>query len=405
MKSKLLQITKLLHLLYEWLCCSLCFAFFEVVLLKQDVHYFLLPITGAMFVYSYILREKAGHYVWLFAGHVVLRLPMFLLPVSMETQWFYFLIPCYLLGASVKSTWQNKRKQMDELPWPSFLLCLIVYLVSDYLSVIGLHIYAYVTALCLLFLYLALVYTDGMENYLDATSHVSGIPIRQILSVNTIMVGAIILCLTLGLVLGEVFDFRRVIALIGQAILAVVRVIAMVIGLFYHYISFWFRSGEAEASEHQEFDDGGVPAGIRSIGQTLEPVLYVGLICLGVFIAYKLLVRFVRFLMSRRNLSTDQVELVVVKKKKEEQRTRAEEKQRFLSRRQRARRCYKDCIERYRYDITLDQSKTGREIEKELSEQSLADVTELTRCYENIRYGETEVDRAMLQKMRRLSSR
>lgn len=405
MKSKLLQITKLLHLLYEWLCCSLCFAFFEVVLLKQDVHYFLLPITGAMFVYSYILREKAGHYVWLFAGHVVLRLPMFLLPLSMETQWFYFLIPCYLLGASVKSTWQNKRKQMDELPWPSFLLCLIVYLVSDYLSVRGLHIYAYVTALCLLFLYLALVYTDGMENYLDATSHVSGIPIRQILSVNTIMVGAIILCLTLGLVLGEVFDFRRVIALIGQAILAVVRVIAMVIGLFYHYISFWFRSGEAEASEHQEFDDGGVPAGIRSIGQTLEPVLYVGLICLGVFIAYKLLVRFVRFLMSRRNLSTDQVELVVVKRKKEEQRTRAEEKQRFLSRRQRARRCYKDCIERYRYDIALDQSKTGREIEKELSEQSLADVTELTRCYEDIRYGETEVDRAMLQKMRRLSSR
>lgn len=62
MKSKLLQVTKLLHLLYEWLCCSLCFAFFEVVLLKQDVHYFLLPITGAMFVYSYILREKAQHY-------------------------------------------------------------------------------------------------------------------------------------------------------------------------------------------------------------------------------------------------------------------------------------------------------------------------------------------------------
>ena len=70
MKSKLLQVTKLLHLLYEWLCCSLCFAFFEVVLLKQDVHYFLLPITGAMFVYSYILREKAQHYLWLFVGHV-----------------------------------------------------------------------------------------------------------------------------------------------------------------------------------------------------------------------------------------------------------------------------------------------------------------------------------------------
>ena len=148
-----------------------------------------------------------------------------------------------------------------------------------------------------------------------------------------------------------------------------------------------------------------MPSGIRSVGQTLEPVLYVGLICLGLFIAYKVLVRFVRFLMAWRNISTDQVELVVVKKKKEEQRTHADEKRRFLSRRQRARRCYKDCIERYRYDIALEQSKTGREIETELNEQSLADVTELTRCYEDIRYGDAEVDRALLQKMRRLSSR
>ena len=45
------------------------------------------------------------------------------------------------------------------------------------------------------------------------------------------------------------------------------------------------------------------------------------------------------------------------------------------------------------------------EIETELNEQSLADVTELTRCYEDIRYGDAEVDRALLQKMRRLSSR
>ena len=50
-------------------------------------------------------------------------------------------------------------------------------------------------------------------------------------------------------------------------------------------------------------------------------------------------------------------------------------------------------------------TETGREIEDGINEQSLADVTELTRCYEDIRYGDAEVDRALLQKMRRLSSR
>ena len=76
-----------------------------------------------------------------------------------------------------------------------------------------------------------------------------------------------------------------------------------------------------------------------------------------------------------------------------------------MSRDWRARKYYKDYIERYRYDITLKQTETSREIQDELQRKDLADVTELTACYEEIRYGNSDVDRAMLQKIRRLAGK
>ena len=60
-------------------------------------------------------------------------------------------------------------------------------------------------------------------------------------------------------------------------------------------------------------------------------------------------------------------------------------------------------MERYRYDISLIPTKTGRELAQELMEQQLADVDALTSCYEKIRYGDKPVDREMVLEMRRLS--
>ena len=144
MKYKLLQITTLLHLLYEWTCCSLAFAFVEVVFTKQAPHFYLIPVTGVWFVISYILRAKAGNYLVLLVGHLLMRLPIYLLPISGELQWVYFIIPCYLFFASIsgvrKKTNESGYSGENELPWPSFLFCLAAYLVGGHLEQPGLQI-------------------------------------------------------------------------------------------------------------------------------------------------------------------------------------------------------------------------------------------------------------------------
>ncbi len=403
MKHKIRFFSNACGMLYEWLCCSLAFAFAEVVFLKQEPHFSLAGVTLVMFLYSYILREKADRYFWLFAGHVILRVPIFLIPVSSETQWFYFLIPCYLFFASLHYKRGSFKNRTDDIPWPSFLLCLTIYLVSGYLKERGLQMDAYITTLLLLFLYLVLVYLDGMQQYLDASKYVSGMPVGQILSVNTCMVGVIIACLMLGLAAGTIFDLKRLVQLFFDAILAVVRVIGMGIGAFFNFVSLWFRGGNTDVGEHREFEDSDMPASVQSVGQTLEPVLYVGLICLGVFVMYKISVRFVRFLMTRRNNSGDLVEMIAVKKEKKERKEAGSKKRLFLTKKQRARKYYKDCIERYRYDIALLPSATTGEIRTELLDKDISDVREITAYYEKLRYGGVDVDRQMLVKMRELS--
>lgn len=409
MKYKLLQITTLLHLLYEWTCCSLAFAFVEEVFTKQAPHFYLIPVTGVWFVVSYILRAKAGNYLVLLVGHLLMRLPIYLLPISRELQWVYFIIPCYLFFASIsgvrKKTNESGYSGENELPWPSFLFCLAAYLVGGHLEQPGLQIYAYITTLVLLLLYLAIVYTDGMEHYLDAACHVSKMPLRQILSVNTIMVGAIIIVLILGLGLGELLGFQKLVALVWDAMLAVIRIVAMIFGAIFEFIGRWFKNGDPGASDYDENADGNMPERMHSIGQMLMPVLYVCLIAIGIYLLYKILARLVRFLMTKRVISSDQIELVPAQKTDEEKKQRKKKDRLIMSRDWRARKYYKDYIERYRYDITLKQTETSREIQDELQRKDLADVTELTACYEEIRYGNSDVDRAMLQKIRRLAGK
>ena len=404
MRHRLHFLSLFCNMIYQITCVSILFMFFEVILIKQTPHLMLIPFTCVLFSVSYVMRKKASNRLVLLLVHVLLGASVFLLPYSMETRGTYCVLPCYLFFSSALSYAKPEYKRStDDIPWPSFLLCVVVYLVGSSLGETVLVTSAYFGALLLLFLYLALVYIDGIESYLTSTKHVSGIPIRQILSTNTIIVGAIVVCLILSLILGQVFDFKNILLLIGKAFLAVITVVGRLVGLFFEFVSHWFSGSEEQASEYQDFDDGDMPGQIRSIGETLEPVLYIGLACLLLFIVYKAVCAFVKWLMQKKRHAGDIVEAVEKKKEKKTEQDKKKGFRLFLSAEDRARRYYKQCMERYRYDISLAPTKTGRELAQELMEQQLADVDALTSCYEKIRYGDKLVDREMVLEMRRLS--
>lgn len=404
MRHRLYALSSLFHMLYQSICAGILFLFFEVILIKQEPHLLLLAFTCALFAASYLVREKMPNRLALLLAHAVLGASVFLLPLSMETKGLYCVIPCYLyVSSALTFTNHAYKRTTDDIPWPSFLLCVVVYLVGGYLGEVRLVTISYVGALLLLFLYLALIYIDGIESYLTSTKHVSGIPIRQILSTNTIIVGVIIACLILSLILGQIFDFKNILLLVGKAFLAVFTVIGRLVGLFFRFVSGWFSGSEEQTSEQQDFGDGDAAAQAGSMGEALEPVLYIGLACLLLFLLYKLVGMLVKWLLQKRSFAGDIVEAVEKKKEKRTEREKRRKFRLFLTAEERARYCYKQCMERYRYAVSLAPTKTGRELALELKQQELADVDALTEYYEKIRYGDKPVDREMLGTMRRLS--
>lgn len=404
MKHKLYVLSLVLNMLYKVTCASILFMLFEVVLFNQNPHLLLIPVTCLLFSLSYIARCFAPNRLTILLVHILLGGLAFLLPYSTEIRVSYIAIPVYLFITSAKMFSKHEyTRSTDDIPWPSFLLCLVVYLVAGKIEQHMLMSAAYISALVLLFLYLALVYVDGIENYLRSAGNVSGIPLRRILSTNTIIVGAIVLCLVISLILGEIFDFKNILLLIQKAIMAIVYVVVWLWGMFLELVGRWFMNDSPSGMEKHEPEDGGEIQTIHSIGDVLDPILYAILAIAVLFVLYKLICVLVKWLMQKRARYGDIVETVDKSGEKRARKEAGKKRHLFLSPEERARRYYKQCIERYRYDVMLSSSRTGRELAAEIKNQTLADVDAITDCYEQIRYGGRKADKTLVRTMRRLS--
>ena len=136
MKYKLYVLSLVLNMLYKITCASILFMFFEVVLFNQKPHFLLVLVTGIMFLLSYITRSFAPNRLIVLIVHILLGGFVFLLPYPMEIRVSYIAIPFYLFITSAKSFSKHEYKRStDDMPWPSFLLCLVIYLVADNLAV------------------------------------------------------------------------------------------------------------------------------------------------------------------------------------------------------------------------------------------------------------------------------
>ena len=404
MKHKLYVISTILNMLYQTTCASVIFLFFEVVLFGQTPDFLFIPITCVLFFVSYLLRNYAPNRLTILIIHILLGVFVLILPYETEIKVAYLAIPFYLFITTSKTFMRNEYKRStDDVPWPSFLLFVVVYLVGNKLGQPQLMMIAYVGALALLFLYLALVYVDGIENYLRSAGNVSGIPLRQILSTNSIIVGAIVICLVISLILGEIFDFKNILLLVKKALLAFLYLIVQVWGMFLELVGRWFMKDGASGLDYREPEDGGQGQTIHSIGDILDPILYMILACAVLFVVYKAVCAFVKWLMQKRIRYGDIVEKVEKSDGKRATKDTRSKRHLFLTSEERARRYYKQCILRYRYEISLSSSKTGRELANEIKAQNLANVDAITDCYEQIRYGDKKVDKQVVRKIRKLA--
>ncbi len=404
-KRRIELIRRILRLFQDFLGVNLLIALFTASLTEEHPSPVVAAVLAGLFVFSAVVRERVVRNIWIVVWHLVPVPVLLFLPVSWPVR--LMLLAAVLLAMLPKSiaysSFGGRLMPMDGTPWPLFLLTLVGYIGGNKLLEPMLVRWSYITLFLGLFSYLILVYVEGISGYMDATKDVAGLPLKNILSVNSYIVGMILLILLLVSVLTGFFHVEEALHVIARAGIAVLRVI----GYFFKY-AFIILQMLTSTTKHRP--DEAVQE-TENVKEEIKHALASGEIFIKLFLLGILIWILVKtggrilkwFIMRRRRDASFVIEYSATPK--EARREKAGKRGLFRTgdNREKARRAYRERIRRHSAYFPLRNSMTCGEIKDELLEKELDDVEELTALYERVRYTEEPVDKVLLKQMRRLS--
>lgn len=405
MRLNIEMYRKIFRLLYEALFTILLMYFIEIILVKEKPNPVLAVIVLSTYIISYGIREWAANYGLILLLHLIMAGIIFILPISRGLAGLMFVVVAYQVLESFAYAKRNSLlKPLGDIPWPTFLISFIIYLYGVYIKSDEMIYATYIIPVLLLFLYLLMVYVEGLRGYIDSARDVSGLPLKNIISTNTMIVAGVLVLLAVGLILGRLLHLENALLKLWEGILSVFKLLSYIIMFVVTILGSLLSSGDDAVEEHLEFDSGQTVEHIGRIGTSLEVILKIVLLLLAIYAVYRIAARIIKRLMVSRNFADDIIESAETNKKSSIESVRRRGIFGIgLSKEERARRYYRMRIMRYRYDISLDKSRTCHELEDLISENELGDVSEITGLYSDIRYGNRAVDREILRDMNRLS--
>ena len=263
---------------------------------------------------------------------------------------------------------------------------------------------ALLTGVALLF-YLLILYVDNTRKYMNSTKDVKGVPLRQILKMNSLIIAGIFLCMLVAVLLGEALQLPDALVRMGDAIVSVLRIAFFGTVLVFRWLGRLFRftsSHEMHESAQRlrkEVEEN------HAFANMMEVFLKVLFVALVIFIIVRIFYRIMKVLSKKYHRSTG--ERVTETGGRKDVRIRLEHENLFermrnyLSMEERARRIYKKRILELRKDQPPEAYETTADILEGLRSEDRSGLPELTKLYEGVRYGNVVPDRAYLSKMKK----
>lgn len=404
MKSNIQVLRRLLQLVYEVLFTILLFDFMLIIFVKEQPAWYAFILVISIYLISFIARMWAPSYGLALLLHVLPMVLIWFFPITRGTFIVLAFIDFYILSDAFVFMKRNGIiMPVSDFPWPTFAISLIIYIFGYYTKSNLMTKSAYYIPVVLMILYLILLYLEGLHKYVEATKDVSSLPLKKIVFTNTMIVSMILLLIIIGIACGKWLHIDDAIIWVGKIILEFIRFIASIIAFFWRVVSAFMTTGKGQAVSFEMLGETVSNEGESNLINSLETIgklIFLGFLMLG---AYKLFSKIIKVLFMKRKLHTDTIEKIeTVKKKKQESFILTREEKKKLSISDKIRRLYKNKIEHYRFEITLNQKKTAREIEKEITGKEIGDVKELTDIYAEVRYSNKNVDGKLLKHVKKM---
>ncbi len=403
MKSRIELFGKISRMIFELLFVMLLTIFFENVLLKREVSWVNPAILVVLYLISFVVRNVARMRIIALVTHVIGGAIMFVLPLDNVSRWMFVVILCYLMFSAMDYIGQrNKLKPLEDPPWPSFFIMVVMYLFGLYTKSYVFVNSTYIFALLMMITYYIMTYLDGLKKYINSTKEVEETHLKKVIKRNNVIVFWITVLLVVCMVMGCLIDYSRVEAvlkMIGTKVLKVIMSVFMIFALLFDNV-IKESSGRPDAFDVDAINTMKGHAKTALDSSIIFLYIACGLIAL---IVLKKLLKYVIKLLFARNKSQD--DIVEVAEDISYVTEEAPQKKIFkrLTSEEKLRKKYKAYVERFKYDIRLSNNRTCRDIADEIKDCDLGEPTEITQLYAEVRYGNATVDKAMLKRINTLA--
>ena len=408
MKTKIEAARKLVRLLYYYLLVAF-FATFALYLLKQgslSAENYL--ILAAVMSISWLMREKTGNNIILFFTHVAMIAGViYIEKTTAEKTVIAVTVFVIMIFAMRYNRSGGRLRRLDEIPWPMFLAGMVMYAFGLYMNNKEMLFTAYLIPVMLFITYLIVIYLDGVYDYFDRTKDVNDLPVRRMMSVNSIIVAGIIVITLISIAISYVFKLDILMRGFFKGLLTVLRLFMLCIKFIYTLLMSALSGGSVKNQAAKSREEVKQLVEDNSFADSMTTIVVIAIIILAAVFVYYLVRRIVRFIIAKRRMPSDIVEQIVEipHDQKEKRKGFVTVMKERMSLDERARRVYRDTVLKTGRPYVPEEYDTTLDIRDKISENSVYDLSEITELYNKLRYSEMVPDRKTLSEMKKSASK
>jgi uncharacterized membrane protein YiaA len=365
----------------------------------------LVALVFPVFAASYLVRDYVMNPILIFLFHGILGALFYFLIQDSMLRWLFVLLMIGLFTESALFVRRNgKLRPLMEVPWMALTAGFFMYLLGLYMKNTAMVRMAYRMAIVLCLLYLIMLYVEGMTGYVKTTRDVRGLPLKRILTTNSLIIFGILTAILLAVFLADRLKLDDAVIQFGKWLWKTLRIVVTLVGLLIAFIGGLFQSDTTGTTEEAQESLQELMAEDGPTSSWLELIPKLLLILLAMYVVMKIAQKVLRFFLSRRVLECDTVEIVSQKEEGTGDGKGLWERVReALSPAEQVRRLYRKRILRYGALYQPRNTSTTGDIADSIQKEAETDISQMSELYEGVRYSNAPVTRDTLRRMKELT--
>ena len=414
---------KLVRLLYQY--------FYAVLIVDSIFGLFDQPVISykwwlfifGMLAVSYTLRDVLSRGIVLFFGHAAIGVLTFFVVKDVYLKVILLLVlVVFFVDALIYVHNNFTLRRSFEAPYHAVILGLCSLGIGWYFQNIDLIKVGYVLTVCIIMMYFVTLYIEGLESHLEKTAFLEGAPLKQIISVNTLIILGILLGSVIVIIVGNLLHFDELLMRLWEYILFFLKIILVIVLAILQFVFVMLGLGTPTKRTAME-DLPQVSDKPSMIADILQFIITAAIIAFIVYVIFSFFKWLIRLLILRHRKDTDIVEDIKSKKRtgvRFEKYTKPD-KLAGNSPEMKARRIYRKKVLTFkRFFVPVDSSTTGDILdmmnhrstldkvstkEKDFTDKDMEDQSkneEISDMYNQVRYGGLHPDANFLKRMKKL---